>query len=562
MTALSAAAVAAALGQFPPTAEQTAVIESPLRPALVVAGAGSGKTETMAARVVWLVANGIVRRDEVLGLTFTRKAAGELAERIQQRLQRLSEFERRGLLPALGDLHAAGRLDVFFALERERDAGDAPAAQLDARRVRALDALAAGVGARAEPPDPDALLHRPTVSTYNSFADSVVREHAVRIGRDAEAVVLSESAAWLLMRRVVLASDDERLQTRGEALRSIVDAALRIARDGVDNLVDLDRLEAFPALFADVLDRPSTRKGTTVYADVARAADSVDALALLAGLARAYDAEKRRLGVLDYADQVAGALQVARSHPAVAAQLRERYRVVLLDEYQDTSVVQTDLLAALFGGTAVMAVGDPHQAIYGWRGASAGNLGGFAAAFAAAEGCGEHSLLTSWRNSVGVLAVANAVLAPLAATAPVAVQPLRARPQAPRGEVEAVFEADLDAEADRVAAWFEDVRMRRFAAGRTTTGAMLFRSKKHMVRFGEALGRRGIPHRILGLGGLLSTPEVVDVVAAVRVISDPTAGSALIRLLAGPRWAIGLADLRELAQLARRIATHDTALQP
>src|SRR5690606_37738328 len=82
-----------------------------------------------------------------------------------------------------------------------------------------------------------------------------------------------------------------------------------------------------------------------------------------------------------------------------------------------------------------------------------------------------------------------------------------------------------------------------------------------MVRFGEALGRRGVPHRILGLGGLLTTPEVVDVVAMLRVISDPGAGSALIRLLAGPRWAIGLADLRELSRLARRIATHDAALQ-
>jgi DNA helicase-2/ATP-dependent DNA helicase PcrA len=83
-----------------------------------------------------------------------------------------------------------------------------------------------------------------------------------------------------------------------------------------------------------------------------------------------------------------------------------------------------------------------------------------------------------------------------------------------------------------------------------------------MARFGDALGQRGIPHRILGLGGLLSTPEVVDVVSALRVISDATAGSSLIRLLAGPRWAIGLADLRALAQLARRLANHDVALQP
>jgi DNA helicase-2/ATP-dependent DNA helicase PcrA len=555
---LPARVIAAALGQFPPTDEQTAVIEAPLAPALVVAGAGSGKTETMAARVVWLVANGIVRRDEVLGLTFTRKAAGELAERIQKRLARLAEFERRGLLPALPALAEAGRLDVFGELERSGVEG----ARATAERHRLLDALASSVGAQAQSSAEDALLHRPTVATYNSFADQIVREHALRIGRDAEAAVLSESAAWLLMRRVVFASDDPRLEVRAEAVRTIVDAALRIARDGVDNLVDFDELAAFPALFQAVRDLPSTNKRTTVYADVAEAVEKVGALSLLSDLAREYAAEKRRLGVIDFSDQVAGALEVVASHRAVADELRERYRVVLLDEYQDTSVVQTDLLAALFAGTGVMAVGDPHQAIYGWRGASAGNLGGFPAAFSPDAPCARYSLLTSWRNSASVLAAANAVLAPLAASASVPVQELRARPGAPGGLVELGFDADLDTEADRVAEWFARVRAERAQAGLATTGAILFRSKKHMVRFGDALGRRGIPHRILGLGGLLSTPEVVDVVCALRVISDPSAGSALIRLLSGPRWSIGLPDLRELAALARRLARHDASLQP
>jgi DNA helicase-2/ATP-dependent DNA helicase PcrA len=555
---LSARVIAEALGQFPPTDEQAAVIEAPLGPALVVAGAGSGKTETMASRVVWLVANGLVRRDEVLGLTFTRKAAGELAERIQRRLARLAEFERRGLLAALPRLHDDGLLGVFGELERSGAEGAAVARA----RADAMDALARAVGAAPQEADDDALLHRPTVSTYNSFADQIVREHAVRIGRDAEAAVLSESAAWLLMRRVVFASDDPRLEVRGEAVRTIIDGALRIARDGVDNLVDLDDLAAFPEAFARVRDLPSTNARTVVYADVAEAVDKVGALAMLADLARAYAAEKRRIGVLDFSDQVAGALEVVRSHDAVAQEVRDRYRVVLLDEYQDTSVVQTDLLATLFGGTAVMAVGDPHQAIYGWRGASAGNLGGFPRAFAPDGECARYALLTSWRNSAGVLTAANAVLAPLAASAAVPVQELRARPSAPEGVVECAFEADLDAETDRVAAWFETVRAERRRSGLTTTGAILFRSKKHMVRFGDALGRRGIPHRILGLGGLLSTPEVVDVVSALRVVSDPSAGSALIRLLAGPRWSIGLPDLRELAALARRIARHDAALQP
>src|SRR3989442_11363461 len=72
-----------------PTPQQAEVIAAPVEPLLVVAGAGSGKTETMAARVVWLVANGHVRPEEILGLTFTRKAAGELAHRVRQRLSQL-----------------------------------------------------------------------------------------------------------------------------------------------------------------------------------------------------------------------------------------------------------------------------------------------------------------------------------------------------------------------------------------------------------------------------------------------------------------------------------------
>ena len=90
----SADDIASALEMHTPTDEQRAVIEAPLSPLLVVAGAGSGKTETMASRVVWLVANGLVEPDQVLGLTFTRKAATELAERITQRLRRL---QRTGL---------------------------------------------------------------------------------------------------------------------------------------------------------------------------------------------------------------------------------------------------------------------------------------------------------------------------------------------------------------------------------------------------------------------------------------------------------------------------------
>ncbi|MFZ2964067.1 MAG: UvrD-helicase domain-containing protein, partial [Rhodoglobus sp.] len=92
---ISAFEIADALGRPRPTEEQRAVIEAPLEPALVVAGAGSGKTETMAGRVLWLLANRAVSPAEILGLTFTRKAAGELQARIRDRI---GELAAAGLL--------------------------------------------------------------------------------------------------------------------------------------------------------------------------------------------------------------------------------------------------------------------------------------------------------------------------------------------------------------------------------------------------------------------------------------------------------------------------------
>src|ERR687884_1515935 len=133
---LTPAALATALGLPRPTDEQAAVIAAPLEPALVIAGAGAGKTETMAARVVWLVANGLVTPDRVLGLTFTRKAARQLGERVRARLRRLAGS---GLLD---------RLD--------------PSGQ---RRAAVLAGEA-------------------TVLTYHAYAGRLVAEHALRLPTD------------------------------------------------------------------------------------------------------------------------------------------------------------------------------------------------------------------------------------------------------------------------------------------------------------------------------------------------------------------------------------------
>jgi len=226
-------------------------------------------------------------------------------------------------------------------------------------------------------------------------------------------------------------------------------------------------------------------------------------------------------------------------------------------------VIQTRFLAALFRDSAVMAVGDPHQSIYGWRGASADNLYAFGRAFAQAAPVTTFSLMTSWRNDTAILDVANRALEPLKRPG-LDVPALEPRPGAGPGRVEVRFPHTVDDEAEQVAEWFTARRREHVAAGadRAHTGAILFRSKRHMQTFASALARQGIPHRILGLGGLLSTPEVVDVVSMLRVIHDPTAGSALIRVLVGPRFAIGVADMAALYDLAAALAGRDADLSP
>jgi len=502
---LRAAEISEALGLPTPTPEQQAVIEAPLEPALVVAGAGSGKTETMANRVVWLLANRLVGVSQVLGLTFTRKAAGELGERIERRI---------------GQLAAVGLL-----------------------------------GDEADPFDV------PTVSTYNAFANAIFRDNALRVGRESESQVLGDASAWQLARSLVVGSHDERLAGLGRSVDGITEAVLRLSHALSENVTGPEPVAHLADRFLDLASLPST-KGSA-YKSVVDAVGAVSALPPLLDLAVAFADEKARRGLVEYSDQVALALEVCDTAPNVVAELRDRYRVVLLDEYQDTSVVQTTLLSRLFEGTGVMAVGDPHQSIYGFRGASAANLGRFPVDFGARPDA-VFSLSTSWRNASRVLDAANTVVAELARSSGAVVGELRARPGAPEGRVELLFDQTLPGEADQVAAWLQsELAVPTIVDGEPArrTAALLFRSKKTMPVFVEALAARGVRYHVLGVGGLLQRPEVVDLVSCLRVLHDPSAGSEAIRLMAGARWRIGVRDIARLRDVASWLFSHDHAQQ-
>jgi len=491
-----------------PTAEQAAVIGAPLGPAVVVAGAGSGKTETMSARVVWLVANELVRPDQILGLTFTTKAAGELAARIRIRLAQLRAF----------------------------------------------------LGAGGPAGDP-ALAGEPTVATYHAYAGRLVAEHALRLGVEPNVRLLTEAMTWQLAQKVVRTYDLD-VPELDNAESTVTNWVLDLAGELAEHLVEPDELRRWTdELRTRVMARPRrSASGRGVagepYAEVRRLLERAAARVALLPLVDRYRRAKQDARAIDFGDQMAIAARVADRFAEVGRAERARYAAVLLDEYQDTGHAQLTMLRGLFAGHPVTAVGDPAQAIYGWRGASANNLIRFATQFRTAAGdpAPVRPLSTSFRNDELVLDVANELSVEIRENVPSLSPGPRGEPGLVRAALLETVADESDWMADQVAAvWRADAADRRAGAGGRSV-AMLCRRRAQFDLIAGALRARGVPVELVGLGGLLATPEVRDLVSTLQVVSDPTAGAALARLLTGARWRVGGRDLAALGRRARAIA--------
>src|SRR3954463_11998101 len=389
---------------FAPSPEQWEAIRAPPAPAVVIAGAGSGKTTLMSARVVYLVATGQVRPDEVLGLTFTTKAASQLRSRIR------------------ADLLAAGLLPE-------------PSADTD-------DTL------------------EPTVATYNAYAAGLLTDHGLRIGHEPDTRVLSDASRYQLGARVV-----ERHTAEVRFLTDHPPTAIQnlLALDGAmsehlvspDDVLELD-LEAERG-FQREDEAERAGKGRKTYLDAtAKAINAIGRRRELMELVRGYRRLKSDLGLMDFSDQIELGARLASDQPDVGVAERERFRVVLLDEYQDTSVAQATMLSRLFGGGhAVMAVGDPNQGIYGWGGASVSNILDFPTTFPSTSGpVATYPLTVNRRSDRRILETANRLATPLYA-AHDAVEPLEPKDGAAVGVVTAAVH---ETHREELAALVEGVR--------------------------------------------------------------------------------------------------------
>jgi len=472
-------AIKAALKGYTPTDEQWAAISHPLEPIYLIAGAGSGKTAVMAARIAWALETQPFSPSQVLGLTFTNKAADELLERVHR---------------ALAEINDESGEDV-------------------------------------------------TVQTYNAFAAGVVRDHGLLVDVEPEAGLLSEAQQWQLL----LACINDLPPFEVLEIRSayVVGSALGLASSVADHMVGLDAIDA-------AADKFLSMKG--VDEQMLEAAGKRKELVRAVG---AYIRAKKKAGRIDFGDQISKAVEVLEGHAEVRDAYRKRFPFVLLDEYQDTNVAQRKMLQALIGEAgAVTAVGDARQAIFAWRGATMFNLIGFPDDFPRSDGIPYEpvSLSENFRSGAKILEVANEVVAKIPEERRPGA-PLRAQEWNGTGAVSLGLFSDERAEAEWIATECKELHGQVTLEGREPVEwrdiAILVRRKAAMDALIQALAEHDVPVEVIGLGGLLKTPEVTEVVAWLRALeSKPGANRWLGRILIGPRWRIHYRDISLLARWA------------
>lgn len=485
--------------------EQFEAIRAPLAPGVVIAGAGTGKTAVMAARVVWLVGTGRVGPDQVLGLTFTRKAAAELSQRIEQSLSKAG-------LAGYDDLDQAGL---------------------------------------------------PTVMTYDAFAGRLMHDFGLRIGIESDQTMITGATRYRLAAQAVNQVSGPLPALSDWQPPTVVDRVLRLDAELRAHLVSADEVLMHDAAFDLELQNVKPYRGKPTKA-VSTAQHTRAARAELLGLIGDYRRLKQERGLVEFADQMAQATELVGCAAEVGRQLRERFAVVLLDEYQDTSSAQAKLLRELFGGGhPVTAVGDPFQAIYGWRGAAPSNILQFTADFRQLDGspANRFSLRINRRSRPLILSAANRLAGPLHADPRLQAggepgQGLVAPDDKTGGVVQVAsfntWPEELDWLAEQVVAARQSQQV-----GSWSEIAVLSRTNAPIGAIYEALTSRDVPVEIVGLGGLLDVPEIADIVATLTLIEDVSANPAVVQLLAGPRWRIGPRDLAALGERAHQLCRAD-----
>ncbi len=471
----------AAAGGFPLNAEQRAAVEHGEGPLLVVAGAGTGKTRVITERIRTLLeSNPDLAGENILGLTFTNKAAGEMKHRVAQ---------------AVGKERAQGAW----------------------------------------------------LSTFHSFClEKILRE------ANAEIQPLEDVDHRILLRRNIGELGLVVFRRLSEPAEFLKDFQTFFSRCQ-DELVSPEDYQRH----VDGLRKNYEARKKSMEADERAIAE--EGLARQEELARVYRVSERLLrerNLATFGAQLLQAVEALESDAALLARMREQYRYILVDEFQDTNIAQLRLLWLLAGDRKnIFAVGDDDQAIYRFRGASFGSftifLEQFCAVKSAVPGGASKKFLVSlsqnYRSTQRILRVAGEAIehnekSPL-------LPPKRLTTPNSEGEKIRVVEfATPEEEAHWVASEIERLHE---AGASWRSFAVLYRKHTHRTQLMNALRRRGIPF-VIRKSSILASTIVRDLLAWLRLIAVPADNIACARVLGAPYWGLEPRDLVRLAERAEK----------
>ena len=454
------------------TSEQRRAVEHVDGPILVVAGAGTGKTHTLTARIVHLIATKRARPHEILAVTFTEKAAARMQEQVD-------------VATPLGENDAA-------------------------------------------------------IRTFHGFGDEAFRAFALELGRSGELRVLSPAEQVIFVREHLYELPLRRYRPAGDPL-AYVRALLDLFSRARDDDIAPEEYVAFAA-------RLRSEVGDGLAAAVRR--DEAEAQEELAAAYAAYSRLKEQHGVIDFGDQIALTLRVLREKPAAARRLQDRYRYVLVDEFQDTNDAQFKLISLLVEPhRQVMAVGDDDQSIFAWRGATLGNFDAFLASYPEAAVV---PLIENRRSSQGILDSAYRLITqnPDRLEQKLDIDKhLVGRPAGDEVEIDYLqFVSGAD-EAEGVAARIarEALRGRRYGEF-----AILVRNNADAVAFLNALARRGIPTHFSGGGQLYEREEIRLLISFLSAVAAPTDSLHVYNLAISSLYAFPAAELARATEAGQR----------
>jgi ATP-dependent helicase/nuclease subunit A len=509
----------------PPTGEQADAIAARDRDVFLVAGAGTGKTRVLVQRYRDAVLEDGIGVEHILAFTFTEKAAGELRERIR------------------GEL--AARAQVATDHERSRELW---------RLARDTE--------------------RAWIGTIHGFCRRLLAAHPVAAGLDPRFNVLGEADADLIAERAFDAALDE--ITSGDPEAEAMAAGYNVwrLRNLIGSTYEQLRSQGAESPELPEMPEPSLSDPDLTPAEAAAATEVYRCLReLMSAYGRHYERLKAERSGLDFEDLQLRAVRLLRERPAIADSYRERFRHVMVDEFQDTNRLQLDLIRNLRGSeTRVFVVGDEFQSIYGFRNA---DLEVFRAERERASNAPDEEievlpLRGNFRSHPEVLAAVNALGAVLLeGFEPLSASRGPADGRSPRVEVLPTEDGGWDEDGidvsrlpgeetspSRVAdARFLARRLRELADAGVPRAEMvvLLRAFTHVATYEEALERAGLAPYVVGGRGYWSHQQVEDMLRLLSCVANPLEDEALFGALACP--AVGVTP--DAAWLLRRAASDE-----